>query len=220
MPMALTSYKERWQTALAAADGSRLQAGAQTVGSLAEGFLAGYQLAMSRTLPLDRPDWTALAVSEGFNDLPALTRDDEGALTGSKTWIPAVVDMDALVVRVGRGSDAMFFWIDLPHPACASELRPKEGFLDDLGLGMMHFDQLPASGYRALEPFPVRAFPLMEATSFFCNLAVGERTFGSEVKRFSVGSGLWHGSGIPAGHRGWRGKNICRSHGQLAPNAR
>ena len=120
MSMALNSYKERWQTALAAAHGSRLQAGAQTAGSLAEGFLAGYQLAMSRTLPLDCPDWTALAVSEGFNDLPAVTRDGEGALTGSKTWIPAVVDMDALIVRVGRGSDAMFLWIDLPHPACAS----------------------------------------------------------------------------------------------------
>lgn len=181
MSMALNSYKERWQTALAAAHGSRLQAGAQTAGSLAEGFLAGYQLAMSRTLPLDRPDWTALAVSEGFNDLPAVTRDGEGALTGSKTWIPAVVDMDALIVRVGRGSDAMFLWIDLPHPACASELRPKEGFLDDLGLGMMHFDQLPPSGYRALEPFPVRSFPLMEATSFFAILLLASERLGLKL---------------------------------------
>ena len=177
----MNAFKTRWQVALAEAGGSRLLAGAQTVQSLAEGFIAGYQLAMSRTELIDGSAWSALAVSEGFNGLPPLTQDSAGALSGSKTWIPAVMDMDVLILRVGRGPDALFCRVDLPNTACRSELRPREGFLDDLGLGMMHFDQLPVNRYQIMAPFSVRSFPLMEATSFFSVLLLASEREGLEL---------------------------------------
>ena len=165
----MDEFKGRWQALQLEDAGSRLAGGA-LARSVAECFMAGYQLALDRTFHLQDTRWGALAVSEGFEDHPPVTMNGESALVGSKTWVPGAAYIDTVMIRVGRGGGAMFVQIDLPCGGVRSTLREKDGFLDDLDIGMIHLDQVPQGAYRAIEAFPVRLFPLMEATSFFAVL--------------------------------------------------
>ena len=85
------------------------------------------------------------------------------------------------MIRVGRGQDSIFVQIDLPCSGVTSALREKDGFLDDLGIGMIHLDQVPESAYRVIDAFPVRLFPLMEATSFFAVLMTVASKTGASI---------------------------------------
>ena len=165
----MDEFKGRWQALQSGDAGSRLVGGA-LARSVAECFMAGYQLALDRTFHMEDARWGALAVSEGFDGHPPVTMDGESALVGSKTWVPGAPCIDTVMIRVGRGQDSIFVQIDLPCGGVTTALREKDGFLDDLDIGMIHLDQVPESAYRLIDAFPVRLFPLMEATSFFAVL--------------------------------------------------
>ena len=165
----MDEFKGRWQALQSEDAGSRLVGGA-LARSVAECFMAGYQIALDRTFHLRDARWGALAVSEGFDGHPPVTMDGESALAGSKTWVPGAPYIDTVMIRVGRGQDSIFAQIDLPCGGVTSALREKDGFLDDLDIGMIHLDRVPESAYRVIDAFPVRLFPLMEATSFFAVL--------------------------------------------------
>ena len=127
----MDEFKGRWQAQQSEDAGSRL-VGGTLARSVAECFMAGYQLALDRTFHLQDTRWGALAVSEGFEGHPPVTVDGESALAGSKTWVPGAPYIDTVMIRVGRGRDAMFVQIDLPCGGVTSALREKDGFLDDL----------------------------------------------------------------------------------------
>ena len=165
----MDEFKGRWQALQSIGAGSRLAGGA-LARSVAECFMAGYQIALDRTFHLKDARWGALAVSEGFDGHPPVTMDGESALAGSKTWVPGAHHIDTVMIRVGRGQDSIFAQIDLPCGGVTTALREKDGFLDDLDIGMIHLDRVPQSSYRVIDAFPVRLFPLMEATSFFAVL--------------------------------------------------
>ena len=120
-------------------------------------------------------------MSEGFDGHPPVTMDGESALAGSKTWVPGAPYIDTVMIRVGRGQDSIFVQIDLPCSGVTSALREKDGFLDDLDIGMIHLDQVPESAYRVIDAFPVRLFPLMEATSFFAVLMTVASKTGASI---------------------------------------
>ena len=90
-----------------------------------ECFMAGYQLALDRTFDLQDTRWGALAVSEGFEGHPPVTMDGESALAGSKTWVPGAPYIDTVMIRVGRGRDAVFVQIDLPCGGVTSASRER-----------------------------------------------------------------------------------------------
>ena len=176
----MDEFKGRWQAQQSEDAGSRLVGGA-LARSVAECFMAGYQLALDRTFHLQDTRWGALAVSEGFEGHPPVTVDGESALAGSKTWVPGAPYIDTVMIRVGRGRDAMFVQIDLPCGGVTSALREKDGFLDELDIGMIHLDRVPQGSYRVIDAFPVRQFPLMEATSFFAVLMTVADQTGASV---------------------------------------
>ena len=82
----MDEFKGRWQAQQSEDAGSRL-VGGTLARSVAECFMAGYQLALDRTFYLQDTRWGALAVSEGFEGHPPVTVDGESALAGSKTWV-------------------------------------------------------------------------------------------------------------------------------------
>ena len=176
----MDEFKGRWQALQSEDAGSRLVGGA-LARSVAECFMAGYQLALDRTFHMEDARWGALAVSEGFDGHPPVTMDGESALAGSKTWVPGAPYIDTVMIRVGRGQDSIFVQIDLPCGGVTSALREKDGFLDDLDIGMIHLDQVPQSAYRVIDAFPVRLFPLMEATSFFAVLMTVATKTGASI---------------------------------------
>ena len=100
----MDEFKGRWQAQQSEDAGSRLVGGA-LARSVAECFMAGYQLALDRTFDLQDTRWGALAVSEGFDGHPPVTMDGESALAGSKTWVPGAPYIDTVMIRVGRGQN-------------------------------------------------------------------------------------------------------------------
>ena len=75
----------------------------------------------------------------------------------------------------------MLFRSDLPCGGVTRALREKDGFLDELDIGMIHLDRVPQGSYRVIDAFPVRQFPLMEATSFFAVLMTVADQTGASV---------------------------------------
>ena len=85
----MDEFKGRWQALQSIGAGSRLAGGA-LARSVAECFMAGYQIALDRTFHLKDARWGALAVSEGFDGHPPVTMDGESAVSYTHLTLPTI----------------------------------------------------------------------------------------------------------------------------------
>ena len=115
-------------------------------GGLAENpgliFIAGYQACIQATFPeLDKKLWYSFAVSEDRSpdsERPGVTRD-EFTITGFKTWIAAVNQVDVLVLKVGNGEEAVYGTVPARSTEVILSSKQEPGFLPDMSQGQAEF---------------------------------------------------------------------------------
>ncbi len=145
-------------------------AGGLCADRLAWVFIAGYQAAIRCTFP-DAPlsGWAAFAVSEDRqpnNPLPGVTaqHDSQGqVLSGHKTWVAAVDQIDHLILKSGRRGEAQYFQLARDEPGLELTLRPAGSFLAELSQGAAHLNDVKVAKRQLLDDSQVALFGPREA---------------------------------------------------------
>ena len=145
-------------------------AGGLCADKLAWVFIAGYQAAIRCTFPdALLSGWAAFAVSEDRqpdNPLPGVTAqpDSQGqVLSGHKTWVAAVDQIDQLIVKAGRRGEAQYFLLGRDEPGLELNVRPAGKFLSELSQGAAHLNGVRATKRQLLEDSQVALFGPREA---------------------------------------------------------
>ena len=138
------TYFELWQKQFDAtlAPKDWLAASGALAGSLSEVFMAGYQTAMRCQFGINDSAWAAFCVSEGVDGLPPVVQDDEGLLTGVKTWVAAASVVTSFWVKVGRGSESFYVVLPRETKGLSLTLNRNEGFLPELCVGRLQLDKV------------------------------------------------------------------------------
>ena len=115
--------------------------GGELAGSPGLIFLAGYQAAIRATFPmLKEPIWYSFAVTEDRSPnstRPGVTRSGN-KVSGHKTWIAAVDQVDVLVIKVGSGAEAVYGTVKAAEPEVTLSSRDAR-FLSDMSQGSAEF---------------------------------------------------------------------------------
>ena len=82
-------FQEKWRAISTSDPLKSVVSGGALASSMAEVFMAGYQTAMRQSFGFDGPDWAAFCVSEGADGYPPVTINEDGTLSGYKTWVAA-----------------------------------------------------------------------------------------------------------------------------------
>jgi hypothetical protein len=166
--MSEQAYAQLWQAEVAGLQPLEMAvAGGHLAHNLAQVFIAGYQAAIRASFALNNSHWIAYVASEDRTPgslQSAVTYDPVNAtISGVKTWVAAVKNIDSLVVKVGQGAQARYLHLSVASPGVRLTPRPAGQFLADLSQGSVEFDQAPvlpeqqldgrvAGQFRFLEP--------------------------------------------------------------------
>lgn len=162
------AYHQAWQQAGLAA---RSPAQAAFEGGLladrpAWVFVAGYQAAIRAVFPeIECPGWLAFAVTEDRSDpdsaLVAQADDAEWQLTGRKTWVAAVNQVEELIVSARCRGRTELFRLAADIKGVILDARAAPGFLGAMSQGRALFEAAPAA--RLDDPGRRRRFAGAEA---------------------------------------------------------
>jgi len=152
-------------------------------------FLSGYQSAIKRTFPeLAADRWSSFAVSEDRRgELPGLgwRKSEKGfLLKGYKTWVAAVDQMQTIIVKAGRGDEAIYLAVDREHPNLVLTTK-EQGFLPEMSEGIACFEEAELSSSSLLSDAKVKAFGKCEILFIylaFCGLAVARSKDNSVIE--------------------------------------
>ena len=142
------AYAQLWRTEVAGLQPLEMAvAGGHLATDLAQVFIAGYQAAIRASFALNDEQWIAFVVSEDRtpgNPPSAVTYDSVNAtISGVKTWVAAVKNLNSLVVKVGQGDQARYLHLPVELPGLHLKPRPPGRFLAGLSQGSVEFDQVP-----------------------------------------------------------------------------
>ena len=143
-------------------------------------FLSGYQSAISHTFSeVNKDDWASFAVSEDrTGEKPGLNwtkSDGIFVLDGYKTWVAGVGQTQQLVVKAGRGEQALYFCVERETAGLSFELKEK-GFLPEMSEGIAYFNDVKLSSEKLVSSERVRLFGKSEILYIylsFCGLVIG-----------------------------------------------
>ena len=142
-------------------------------------FLSGYQSAIKHTFPeINGEEWSSFAVSEDKKgELPGLSwREIDGiyVLDGYKTWVAGVDNLETLIVKAGRGKEALYFWVERKTEGLTFSKKEK-GFLPEMSEGVAYFQSVELGQQRILSAELVKGFGKREILyiyAAFCGLVI------------------------------------------------
>jgi hypothetical protein len=113
-------------------------------------FVAGYQAAIRTVFPeVECPGWLAFAVTEDRSDpdsaLVAQADDAEWQLTGRKSWVAAVNQVEELIVSARCRGRTELFRLAADIKGVTLNAREAPGFLGTMSQGRALFEAAPAA---------------------------------------------------------------------------
>ena len=154
-------------------------------GRLAQGFagifMGGYQAAV-RAIFADGPfdGWVCFAVSEDRSPqdpLPGVTwrRDGEHIVVdGYKTWVAGSRHVSSLVIKAGRGAEALYLSVPRPYEGLTLAHKDAPSVLPNLSQGIARFDGVRLDAARVMDASAVQHFGPAEVffiyTAFLANV--------------------------------------------------
>ena len=126
--------------------------------------MAGYQTAMRWLFGINDSALAAFCVSEGVDGLPPVVQDDEGLLTGVKTWVAAASVVTSFWVKVGRRSESFYVVLPRETKGLSLTLNRNEGFLPELCVGRLQLDKVAPPAPQIISKAGLKQFPKLEAS--------------------------------------------------------
>ncbi|MGB1190458.1 MAG: hypothetical protein ACPG4A_09525, partial [Pseudomonadales bacterium] len=160
--MAAALFQQKWRASSTSDPLKSVISGGALASSMAEVFMAGYQTAMRQSFGFDGPDWAAFCVSEGADGYPPVSINDDGSLSGYKTWVAAATVTQQFLLKVGRGAEARYLVLACDTPGLTIEMKPEGSFLPELGVGRLCLEQVLVG-----QDFKVNRAPRHEITKAF-----------------------------------------------------
>lgn len=156
-------FQQKWRAISASDPLDSVISGGELASSMAEIFMAGYQTAMRQSFGFDGPDWAAFCVSEGADGYPPVTINDDGSLSGYKTWVAAAAVTQQFLLKVGRGAEARYLVLARDTYGLTIEKKAEAEFLPELGVGRLALEHVLMGSAFTLDRNQVKAFPKIEA---------------------------------------------------------
>ena len=156
-------FQEKWRAISTSDPLKSVVSGGALASSMAEVFMAGYQTAMRQSFGFDGPDWAAFCVSEGADGYPPVTINEDGTLSGYKTWVAAAAVTQQFLLKVGRGAEARYLVLARDAPGLTIEMKAEAEFLPELGVGRLALDHVFMGPALTLDRSQLKAFPKIEA---------------------------------------------------------
>jgi hypothetical protein len=91
-------------------------------------------------------------------------QDDEGLLTGVKTWVAAASVVTSFWVKVGRGSESFYVVLPRETKGLSLTLNRNEGFLPELCVGRLQLDKVAPPAPQIISKAGLKQFPKLEAS--------------------------------------------------------
>jgi len=161
--MAAALFQQKWRASSTSDPLKSVISGGALASSMAEVFMAGYQTAMRQSFGFDGPDWAAFCVSEGADGYPPVSINDDGSLSGYKTWVAAATVTQQFLLKVGRGAEARYLVLACDTPGLTIEMKPEGSFLPELGVGRLCLEQVLVGQDFKVNRNQLKAFPKIEA---------------------------------------------------------
>lgn len=142
------SFKRRWESLPGALDPFESAfLGGLHADRLAWVFVAAYQSAMRSCFPhVSHTGFLSFAVSEDTSGAyPGTEIDQNGRLTGNKSWIASSRIVDRLVVTIGPSLDGGCIAIDAAAEGISISHRVSAAFLGEMSQGRARFDGVAVS---------------------------------------------------------------------------
>ena len=162
------AYAQLWQAEVAGLQPLEMAvAGGHLATDLAQVFIAGYQAAIRASFALKDEQWIAFVVSEdrtpGSLHSPVTYDSVNATISGVKTWVAAVKNINSLVVKVGQSDQARYLHLPVELPGVHLKPRPPGGFLAGLSQGSVEFEQVAVLPEQQLDAGVAGQFRFLES---------------------------------------------------------